>query len=594
MSRRPPNGLLIAVAIASLGLLWVVWSVDYFPSHDGPHHLFHGFVENHYADAGARYAEFLTPGTPISGVGFYYLFAAFESLMPWRPAYASALSLMVILWGLSSIALCRAIDPQRGWMGLIGMSCALSWSLYMGFFAYVLGMAMAMATIALAIRLSPWTWRRAALLTLAMAVCAVVHIFGALVVALVIGCLTLRKLALNKSAVQQLLMAALICAPALLIAYLLTDGPPSNQGAAVAPALSERIEMLGALSIGGPWWRSWPVIVLALGGVAFSLRDKDKTRSALAIAAALFWACALIAPLHVSWWRFLSPRFLPPAIMLSLALLPIERFRFRAACAVIAFSSIAWAGAYTQSIRQHIDVALSGFDDTAQRNGPRMTAVLDPYAGLAGGWSDEAAAWRGVAMPFYAPLFNLGPLYAVHQGGVPSHIFSHNPLIQLFVKAQESGFPATFMRASLRDRGVLEEPSKRAELVTWLAMLGRPYEDVLLYGEPRDVQLFVARGYAPSHRRGGLVLARFVGCRARALISWRGELDRAIVIERGWGGSASKPMRIDASKLSGNELAIDLRHTLCGAGWVRVSSGSRRCARHAVITAEGATLRCDL
>jgi len=166
-SKAPGRGSLLAALIASAAVVLALAATDYLPTHDGPHHLFQGYLSNHFDDPGAPYPQYFEPGAPISSLGFVLPFAALEGALGWRGAYLGTLALIALSWGWGYLALVRAVRPERAWLGLIGFGCALGWSLFMGMFAYTLSIGLGFAIGALAIRLSPWRWSHVAGLTLA-------------------------------------------------------------------------------------------------------------------------------------------------------------------------------------------------------------------------------------------------------------------------------------------------------------------------------------------------------------------------------------------------------------------------------------------
>ena len=190
---------------------------------------------------------------------------------------------------------------------------------------------------------------------------------------------------------------------------------------------------------------------------------------------------------------------------------------------------------------------------------------------------DAFAAQRGAEhreIPYYAPLFNLGPLYAVAQGGVPAFGFLSNPRLHAFVMTEDSRkhFPMVFDPATLADKPVQTNPGMRARVVTLLAMIGASFEDVVLRGRPEDGDVLVERGFVPDYRRGGLFIGHLQACPARARIELEGALEARLLVEYGADPLPHALRRIALRDVSAASLAkVVLDPPLCGPMWLRVT-----------------------
>ena len=88
----------------------------------------------------------------FAGKGFALAFAPLESVLPWRLALRVTLSLFALAfaWGFALVVL--ALDRQRRATAMLGFFIALPWSLYMGFFQFVVGTTFGLYTLAFVLR----------------------------------------------------------------------------------------------------------------------------------------------------------------------------------------------------------------------------------------------------------------------------------------------------------------------------------------------------------------------------------------------------------------------------------------------------------
>jgi hypothetical protein len=142
--------LLLAAALAPL------WTVEVFPSTDGPNHLYGAHILKVYArPEGALYRQFYTLNprpTPnwLSHAALAGLMAAF----PPPVAEKLLLSLYVLLLPLAGRAALRAVRPGAEALALLFFPFIYSWPLHMGFYNYCFSLAVMLFTLG-------WWLRRA-------------------------------------------------------------------------------------------------------------------------------------------------------------------------------------------------------------------------------------------------------------------------------------------------------------------------------------------------------------------------------------------------------------------------------------------------
>jgi hypothetical protein len=261
-----------------------------------------------------------------------------------------------------------------------------------------------------------------------------------------------------------------------------------------------------------------------------------------------------------------------------------------------------------------VDDALSGLQSPIKRSGPRMIVPMDPYAGLAPG-DDTASA----EIPYYAPLFNLGALYAVEQGGIPSYTFVTNPKLHSFVFSAKgrARYPELYDPADLRNPMVAADPAARAALLTFLAVVGAPFEDVVIHGRPEDGDVLADRGYVTDFRRGGLFIGRFEGCPVTIEVRSPSPRTATLYVESGsdplpqaWNRQVVAPETSPPAEPGEGVVEVKPALALCGPAWLRVtldldgshgpSKGDRFCegadpkGRVHLAPKRGQTIRCRI
>lgn len=573
----------LALALATLASVAVVvtlWVVPYLPTHDGPHHVFLAWLKNHYDDPGVVHsrAHDLLPGAPLTNLGFSALFRAFESVLPWRDALRATLSVIALTWGWGVFAMVAAFDRRRMPLGILGFACALQWALYMGFFSYLLSIALGFLAVALALHTAPWRLLHRFVLSALLFILAVFHVFAAEVVVSVFLGLVLFYSPPGRR-VRELTWLAAMALPALVVVFLSTIAaaeilrhPEVRQGTAQWLPWPRRIEMLARCSVGGPGWRAWPPVVLtALGlwaaGRRLVRREATGKETTFAIASASMLLLALVMPFHARAWDFFSPRFAPVGLMLALPLVPFEQLeRTKRSIALVAIAlftigSIAWAGRYHLRLARRTADAWAGLEAPIHRDGYRLPIVFDPAAG---GATD---AWQR-EMPEASPLLNIGSLYALAQGGMVPYAFTSIPSLHEFLFRPEAlaQFPPVPDRRYASSFRTAPPPARRL-ISTMMAAYGARYQDVIIVGEPSQHHDFLARGYVSDWRHGEVLIARFVGCPVRLSIQ-RSSLDSSVVqVEYGWYPFRE---RFWAGQLGPNDNSLQLPLSPCGDIWLRV------------------------
>lgn len=578
---RRSRGEVLALAITLAALVGIavgaIHRVDYLPTHDGPQHIYTVHAKQHLGDVTNGYARYLEAGRPLTAQGFASVFGPLDRVMPWRSAYATTLTILLIAWILGAVWLAHRVAPARVWLGVALAGAGFSWSLYMGFFSYYVALTAGLGVLGFALAHPLDNARSRALLSALLLVQGWLHVFPAvLTAAIALGVWVVREPASNRRRVFA--QAIGVGAPLGLLTALILFGR------------AEQSELLGRseagwehrfsgftlglkMWLGGPAWRVYglPITILALAGwslwrwpTAISRRDGAlfAVGSALAIA-------SFALPLHLIGWDFFSVRFLPFAFVCLLLACPIERLgpRGRTACATLcagfALASQLWAFDYNAKLAAEVAPALAGLDLEIERSGPRLAVVMEP--GLASIEDPHAAA-----MPFAVPLLNLGQLYATEQGGFPADTFAISPAThQVLLREDAPPFPAHPDRAfvfALQRESKAGDAKARERYAAFAASFAGGFEDLVWYGRDDDLAMLEARGFRFDHAEGGLAVARLEGCPLALEVEAPKGVD--LEIELGWFPLLDPRQR---RRLHASEAGhITFRGSPCGPVWLRV------------------------
>ncbi|MBW1684062.1 MAG: hypothetical protein JRS35_03275 [Deltaproteobacteria bacterium] len=592
----------VAAELLLLGFVVVsVAGVAYLPTHDGPQHIFTTHVANHFDEPGTGWSHWLEPNMPLSSQGFTAIFGPLDALLPWDGAVRVSLALMTLLWALGAFCFVRAVRPERSWLGLPLGAAALQWSLYMGFFSFYTATAFGLFILAYAFRGAPEHPRQRLWLAVLLLLQAFMHVVPAILTGLTVAALLWLRAEPGRRS-RELVRIALLGTPAALVAVAVlamqlgVSGDIPEETEAAFQFGQPPWWTLGKCFLGGPAWRAWPLTFLAAGALLLplarglarwrargssSLRAED---AALLLTGGGFLLAAAVLPIHLPDWEFFSVRFLPMAVCALVASLPLERVRaprWRAACAALlalfAFASTGWAYRYNRELAARSRDALAGLDADLTRDGWRLPIVLDPFIGRP--FEDSEAA-----MPFMAPLINLGKLYATAQGGIPSYSFVANRAIHSVVMAddmREKSPPTADPRYTidlLDPRNAGDQALRRA-VTAYLASNATAYQDVILWGGPQDVDYLIALGFEPDWRRAGLAILRFAGCPLVIRFPPGSSLEDDAVLELGWFPASGVTHRYtigSAQREPDGSLTLPVRQS-CGSMWIRFQDAAAVC-----------------
>lgn len=572
---------LVVMLLASVGVLWSLWSVPYLPTHDGPQHIMFGHIENHFDDPNVIYPALLRPSTQLASRGFAALFVPLEARLPWRDALRVTLSIALLGWAWGGAVLVAAVDPRRRLVGVSAFAMAFQWPLYMGFFPFVIGSAFGLFILALAVRVRVWSVRHRVVLTLMLLTQSFLHVFSALLTGMVLFVLVWHRAPRGRRRGEVLRLLGMLL-PALLVfvsSLRVWSGLARVHSTPLTwLSLREYVPVVLRCAVPGPWWRGVMVVGLVAVGLAGAVRRwragvasvEDRV---LLSSSAVFLSLGVLAPFHLPGWQFFSPRFFPLGLLLGASLIDPSEWRSRAkvwlaqsAVVFVAFVSLVWAAVWHRTLYEGSAEALSGLDGSIRRTGLRLPVIVLPYDGLP---RDPVRS----PVPYMQPLRNLGALYVTVQGGLIPYLFAGSGAVHNFELRQEGWalappVPEWTYGHELGRPEIYGNVPLRYAVMTMYAAHGARYEDVILVGESRDVDLFLRRGYVADWRRGSLLLARFRGC--RATLGIRTSRSVRASVEYGWFPLADAHWERSVNVSAASATVVPLEGSPCGDVWIRV------------------------
>ena len=325
------SGALSAMLVAS------VW-LPYLPTNDGPEGVFAAHVLNHYDDpASAVLRAQLVPSWQFAARGFTLLFRPLELMLGWQAGLRVALALILLVTAWGYVALVHALEPRRWALSLLGFPLALTWPLYMGFFAFAIGSAMGLVTLAVVVESEPRNARRWALVALLLFAQAVAHVFSAAVTGVLILGVTLFR-SPRRDRLTRAVHVAVAGLPAagILVASALTRAPGqvAIAGTFLYPPMRETLALLPRFLSPGPEARALVVMslvmVFAVVALASAPRARDVDRAFIILGVSLLVLsrsrCQETSPAGSSCRRAFSPT----GALLVVATCPVERLASRA------------------------------------------------------------------------------------------------------------------------------------------------------------------------------------------------------------------------------------------------------------------------
>ena len=516
----------LAFFFLSVLLASSLWIVPYLPTNDGPEWVFASHIENHYGDPDAHYPLQYVPALQFAARGFTVLYDPFEDWLGWQRGLQVALSLTVLLASWGFVVLVRAVEPRRWALGFLGFPLALSWELYMGFWAFVVGSGLGLFVLAFAVRLREPGWRSRALLSLLLFVQAIAHVFTAVLTGGALLCLALCR-ARRGERLAELARVSLIGLPAsgILAASVLASGRATKMafvGGFERLPWSQAIAIFPQIVAPGPLLRALLVVTGAGAASAYALSRARRPETGpsdrgLGLAAAAFLLAAVLAPMNVPGWQFFSPRFAPLGVALAVVALPLERLPDRArrlappALFALAATWLAVSYPFHRRLAALCRDAVEGLFAPIHRSMEQLPVVLAVA-------EDPTFDSLRAEVPLSLPLLHMGALYAAAHGGLIPFVFSSSPATYPFTNREgtvlQQPTPDLASYWSVLTSGAFERDRQlRYGLEDEMTVFGTYYEGIVLLGaRPDDVALWEKRGYVADWAHGSALVGHFEPC----------------------------------------------------------------------------------
>jgi len=519
LSPRSSRLTALGFAVLSIALVGSLWAVPYLPTNDGPESVFAVHMENHFGDDGVIYPEVFTPAPQFAGRGFTVLFEPLEESLGWERGLQVALSIIVLIYAWGFVALVHAIDPRRAPVAFLGFPLALSWSLYMGFFAFVLSSGVGLLILAFAIGDRGAGTARRALVASLLLLQAFLHMFGAIVTGVVLATIRVaraprgaRFAEISKVALTGLPAAGLVVA-AVVVARRGAAEAAFSRSFAFVP-LREALAMWPRTAAPGSLASALAVTVLVvgcvlLGGARVGRAGTSVTDRAVAVLAIAFLLASVFAPRDVPGWQCFAERFVGIGLVLAIVGLPFEQAPRGAA--MIAFAgSLLWV---LLAYPLHRRLAAVSADAIAGLAAPvRFHRVWLPVK------LDPPRAAETAEVPLMEPLWHIGGLYETVLGGLTPYTFASNPASWPFAIRKDALHPPPVPKIE-QSVTLLELPefqtdfAFREEQENVLATFGMFYEGIVVTGaRPFDLAVWERRGFVADWQRGSVLVAHFEPC----------------------------------------------------------------------------------
>jgi hypothetical protein len=516
----------VSLLILSVLLVGTLWVVRYLPTNDGPEWVYLTHVQNHWDDPHTHYRAEYTPAVEFAARGFSTLYRPLEAWLGWERGLKVCLSAIVlgVAWGF--VALVWACDRGRWALGLLGFPLALSWHLYMGFWAFVVGTGLGLFILALAVHKRELSGRARGALSLLLLVQAVAHVFSAVLTGGALLCLLVARAKTGKRAraMRDTLVMG-IPAAAVLVASVVVG---AGQGARMFTRLGfeqlpwrRALQLLPQILTPGPLDRALGVAGAVLVAMMLAISrvrraETSKTDRAFGVAGVLLLLAGIFAPLQVPGWSFFSQRFLPLGVALVIAVVPIERASRRrlvsGALFAVAAGWLLLSYPFHERLAATVAESIAGLGAPIHRTRRQLPVPLATA-------ETEAGALELREVPMLNPLLHMGALYAVVYGGTIPSVFTVNPAVHPLLRRPHDNEPE-WVSTPERYWGAVGSPRFDGDLeyrhliLDELASLGVFYEGVVLFAvRPDDIALWDKRGYVTDWQSGGTFVGHFKACR---------------------------------------------------------------------------------
>ena len=553
----------LAVAAVSWGVVVAVMLAGgVLLTNDGPCHLFAGWVHANIKDPELGFADFFLLHLPPTSRGFLDVFSPLYALAyDWKFAYVVTQITCTTAWIVGGLLVANALTGRSSIAHLIIVFCSLQTAYYLGFFPFILGGGLAFVGLGLWMKLREHLLWGAALAAACFFLAARCHVF----VAALIGVL-LAADALSRGR-RTTLVASLVGLPVVWVLVETWSALPPSAGGTVYVDGWERFAQLPDAFIPGPFWKTWPPLLLVLAGFA---QGRTTPRRAMLIAGLIILVAGIALPRDFLGWQFGGWRFLPVAAVVGWSFLPApSSWAGRGLLALIAASQLGW------SLWFHLD--------QHKKNAPLLAAMEKIPPSPLFRYPIIRIPHENIIYQMSAHI-HLGQMVTMFAGGASYYGHHSSPAYHAVLLKDGPVIPAGADMSPHRVPGDVGDDNM-ALVMTRAAR----FDGIIYYGHPTEVDYLKQIGYEVVFQEAGLIVANLVGCPLTINVD-----------------NATSPVTVSVGFEPGREpvheftLVPDAEtttysHTIerlpCGERWVKAEGANLRCDK---VTGSGANLGCTL
>ncbi len=211
-----------------------VWVFKYFPSQDGPCHIYNSFILKHYNDPDYRFNEFYeVRKSPVPNWASHFSMMLFMYIVPPLIAEKLLLTGYIILMAASILYLLNASGKGRTPLAFIGFPFIYNYLLLMGFYNFSLSVALLMLSVGYWWKhFDTFGWKNMAILGLLLVALYFCHLVPLALAVFSIAAISVLSLPPRFRKWKQVLLSLFCMLPSigLSIYYLETRGTARNIG----------------------------------------------------------------------------------------------------------------------------------------------------------------------------------------------------------------------------------------------------------------------------------------------------------------------------------------------------------------------------
>jgi len=570
--------------VVTLGLLaaatvLVILSTPWIFTNDGAQHVHSAELERVWDEAPAARALLDRSRTPTAN-GFSALYRIFGGWLGVTGATQAVLVLLALAWIGGVTALVLVVRPAQVWLATLGAATALNWCFYMGFFNFLAGTSLGLLLLAAALRTELRRPAHVVALSAALCVAVWVHLFAAALTGIALVLLALASARAGRA--RRVGLTLLLGAPAAIYAGAVALLFREVGGVMEANWQPNALQAATDFFQGGPWWRSVPVLLVALaglvaGGIRWRRGELSPAERGLLIVAVVFLALAGATPFHLPRWQYFSPRFLPIGVLAAMLLAPMEWLQRRvrafgpAILVLISLVSLGWSYGYHQRMEASCRPILDAYDAPLEHSGLRVALALEEHDGaLAPDLDGE--------IRYLQPLMHLDAMMAAAHGGVAAGLWSTRAAIHPFrfrdgvrETLPTAGLSVQLRRARATATDAQDHRQFTDSVLSWYGSRAAEAGGLVLWSH-RDQEWFIARGFHAIHADRSLAILRYEGCALSLGLDGipPGAVDATV--EYGWYplDTAHRTHELSLEAARGPRRIVPLDAPPCGPLWIRV------------------------